>query len=169
NRNPKWLFFQEKCSLRAGRVSCFSSDRRKEEEARKALENALSQKKDVFENWNNEIAKRGQDREGGGGTGQGGWFGGGGWYGWFGGDKFWEEAMQVIIVIFGIGLVYLLLAKGEVIFNSSLFLLQKIRKTLHSIFFGQVPVRIPVSETVNSSYQTTTSAKERVIRKWGMD
>lgn len=39
------------------------------EEAMKALENALSQKKDVFENWNNKIEERGQERQGGGGTG----------------------------------------------------------------------------------------------------
>lgn len=50
-----------------------------------------------FEKWNKQIEKREEEREGEGGTGQGG--------GWFGGDKVWEEAIQVIINIFGINLV----------------------------------------------------------------
>ncbi|KAJ3678776.1 hypothetical protein LUZ61_021317 [Rhynchospora tenuis] len=178
NSNPSLVFFQKKCSFRAGRVFCLFSNGRKKEEARKALENALSQKKDEFEKWNKQIEKRELEREGGGGTGQGGWFGGGGWFGWFGGDQFWEEAKQAIIVIVGLISAYLLLTKGEaisaVVFNSLLVLLRKIRGSLDYIFSllsrrGQVPVRVPVSETVNNSYQIPTSAKERVVKKWGMD
>lgn len=72
-----------------------------QEQARKALDSALGEKKTEFEKWNKEIQKR-EERGGGGASGRGGWFGGGGWFGWFSGDHFWEEAQQAIIAIVGI-------------------------------------------------------------------
>lgn len=74
---------------------------RVQEQARKALESALGEKKTEFEKWSKEIEKR-EEKGGGGASGRGGWFGGGGWFGWFGGENFWEEAQQAILTIVGI-------------------------------------------------------------------
>lgn len=72
-----------------------------QEQARKALENALGGKKTEFEKWNKEIKKR-EDMGGGGPPGRGGWFGGGGWFNSFGGEHFWEEAQQASLALIGI-------------------------------------------------------------------
>lgn len=73
-----------------------------QEQARKALENALGEKKIAFEKWSKEVEKK-QEMSGGGASGRGGWFsGGGGWFGWFGGEHFWDEAQQAILTIVGI-------------------------------------------------------------------
>lgn len=69
-----------------------------QEEARKALESALGEKKSEFEKWDKEIKRR--EQAGGGGDS-----GGGGWFRWFSGsngDHFWEEAQQTSLTILGI-------------------------------------------------------------------
>lgn len=71
-----------------------------QEEARKALENALGGKKDEFEKWNKEIKKR--EDMGGGEAGGGGWFGWGGRFGWSNDDHFWQEAQQASLALLGI-------------------------------------------------------------------
>ncbi|XP_020089590.1 transcriptional adapter 2-beta isoform X1 [Ananas comosus] len=176
NPNPRWAALQKKLS-RKGRHSCFFSDGRKQEQAKKALEQALGQKKTEFEKWNKEIEKR-KEMGGGGTAGRGGWFGGGGgWFGWFGDDRFWEEAKQAIIAVIGIVSLYLLLAKGNVLFNvvsnSLLFMLRRFRDWFTYVlshFPQKSPVPLSVSEpqSVNKSSRPM-SAKERVVSKWGMD
>ncbi|CAI5522462.1 unnamed protein product [Closterium sp. Naga37s-1] len=84
----------------------------KKDAARKALEDALSGKKDLLNKWDAEIKKR--EEGGGGGEGRGrGWGGGGGGGGGDGdgvsggGDERWEETKQVLFAIggmLGIGL-----------------------------------------------------------------
>ncbi|XP_072977488.1 uncharacterized protein [Typha angustifolia] len=176
NPNPRWEALQKQFA-RKGRNSCFFSDGRKQEQAKKALESALGTKKTEFEKWNKEIERR-EQRDGGGGGGQGGWFGGRGWFGWFGGENFWEEAQQAILAIIGIVSLYLLIAKGNVMFamvsNSLLFLLRRVRNwfTFLASRFPRrtmVPISGPGSTSVNDAYQTPMSAKERVVRKWGAD
>ncbi|XP_064992986.1 uncharacterized protein LOC135629482 [Musa acuminata AAA Group] len=175
--NPRWaaLLRELRCD---GRHTCLFADNRKQEQARKALESALGEKKTEFEKWSKEIEKR-EEKGGGGASGRGGWFGGGGWFGWFGGENFWEEAQQAILTIVGIVSLYLLVAKGNVmfavVFNSLLFVLRGTRNWLtfvssclsrKTFALGSQPG--PVSNEVKI-HQTQLSAKERVIKKWGMD
>jgi len=75
-----------------------------QEQARKALEGALSGKKNEFDKWNKEI-KRKEELGGGGDTGGGGWFGWGKRFGWSNDDNFWQEAKQAILTILGLVLV----------------------------------------------------------------
>ncbi|XP_010905990.2 uncharacterized protein [Elaeis guineensis] len=178
NYHPRWAALQKELECE-GRYSSFFADGRKQEQARKALEGALGEKKTEFEKWNREIEKR-QEKGGGGASGRGGWFGGGGWFGWFGEEHFWEEAQQAILAIIGIVSLYLLLAKGNVmfavIFNSLLFVLRGARNWLTFISswftgkaFAPVSGSGPMNQMVSNTYQTEMSAKERVVRKWGMD
>ncbi|XP_039137784.1 uncharacterized protein LOC120275319 [Dioscorea cayenensis subsp. rotundata] len=170
--NPQWSALKETLNSH-GRHSCFFSDGRKEDRARKALEDALGGKKTELEKWNKEIKKR-EERGGGGTSGRGGWFGGGGWFGWSGGEHFWEEAQQASITVIAIIAVCLLIAKGNVmfavVFNSLLFALRGLRNS-----FSFLPLRLfgktSVIEQPNAavSNQNQMSAKERVVRKWGMD
>ncbi|XP_014758278.1 uncharacterized protein LOC100828643 isoform X2 [Brachypodium distachyon] len=97
-------------NLGAGRAYCLFSgggDRRKQEEARGALESALGQKKTGFEKWGMGVEKRQQrDRRGGPGPaagGGGGRSGGGGaWLRWFSSGGFWDAAKQTVLTILGI-------------------------------------------------------------------
>ncbi|KAJ6830763.1 uncharacterized protein M6B38_311920 [Iris pallida] len=177
NPNPKWNVLQKQ--LRCdGRHSClFSDGRKQQEQARKALESALGGKKTEFEKWDKEIQKR-EQMGGGGASGGGGWFGGR-WFGWFGEDRFWEEAQQAILAILGILSLYLLLAKGDVMFalvsNSLLFALRGSRNWFTfvlSILSGKASLSgtslepRPASEEM---FETKMSAKERVVKKWGTD
>ncbi|KAL8160792.1 LOW QUALITY PROTEIN: hypothetical protein V2J09_012281 [Rumex salicifolius] len=140
-----------------GKFVCLFSDNRKQEQARKALENALSGKKSEFEKWDEEEKKKKEKEEAGegGGSGRGGWFG---WGGWSGDDHFWQEAQQTSLAILGIAVmvhnfiiifffifklshtlwvftvVYLLFAKGDVMFatfvNPLLFVLRGARNSV---------------------------------------
>ncbi|KAL8032956.1 hypothetical protein ABFX02_13G131500 [Erythranthe guttata] len=158
-----------------GRVSCLFSDNRKQDQARKALEGALGEKKTEFEKWNQEIKKREEAGSGGGNSGGGGgWFGWRGWFGGSDGDRFWQEAQQASLTILGIFVVYLIVAKGDVmlavIFNPLLFALRGTRNSLTYL----------TSKITNQAYNNggdfatpqeeapvPVSAKEKVVGKWG--
>ncbi|KAL3627394.1 hypothetical protein CASFOL_028757 [Castilleja foliolosa] len=158
-----------------GRFSCFFSNNRRQDEARKALESALGEKKTEFENWNKEIKRR-EEAGGGGGNsgGGGGWFRWGGWFGGSDGDRFWQEAQQASLTILGILVIYLIVVKGDVmlavVFNPLLFglrgsrtaftlLISKIKNRIYGEHLGgpQEEVAVPVH----------VSAKDRVVGKWG--
>ncbi|KAK7262106.1 hypothetical protein RJT34_29666 [Clitoria ternatea] len=176
--NHNWSSLQHnlKCN---GKFFCLFSDNRKEEQARKALEGALSGKKNDFEKWDKEIKRREEIGGGGGGdNGGGGWFGWGGRFGWSNDDNFWREAKQAGLTILGIVLIYLLVAKGDlllaVIFNPLLYALRGVRNG-----FGLITSK--VLKNTSSSNQAAldgslqkkayqhASAKENVVRKWGSD
>ncbi|KAL0922896.1 hypothetical protein M5K25_006926 [Dendrobium thyrsiflorum] len=175
NPSTKWKTLREELKCQ-GRYSCFFADSSKQEQARKALESALDGKKTVFEKWNKEIQKR-EEMGGGGTAGRGGWFGGGGWFGWFGGEHFWGEAQQASLALIGIISLYLLIGKGNILFavvsNSLLFLLRGFRNWftfLSASTLGRTS--LPTSgndQMAKDAYQPPLSAKERVVRKWGMD
>ncbi|MBA0663176.1 hypothetical protein Goklo_007210 [Gossypium klotzschianum] len=141
------------------------------EQARKALESALGGKKTEFEKWNKEIKRR-EEAGGGDNAGGGGWFGWGGRFGWSNGDHFWQEAQQASLAILGIIVMYLVIAKGElllaVIFNPLLYALRGTRdgfSYVTSKILGNGPV--DSSNTVNNEAYVQVSAKESVLRKWG--
>ncbi|CAN6690229.1 unnamed protein product [Malus baccata var. baccata] len=98
--------------------------------ARKALEGALGGKKDEFKKWDKEIKRR-EEVGGGGNTGGGGWFGWGRWFGWSNDGNFWQEAQQASLAVISIIVMYLIIAKGElmlaVIFNPLLYALRGTR------------------------------------------
>lgn len=76
-----------------------------QEQARKALEGALSGKKNEFEKWDKEIKRR-EERGGGGDAGGGGGrFGWRRWFGWSSDDNFWREAKQASLTILGVVLI----------------------------------------------------------------
>lgn len=75
-----------------------------QEQARKALEGALSGKKNEFDKWDKEIKRR-EELGGGGSSGGGGWFGWGGRFGWSNDDNFWQEAKQAGLTILALVLV----------------------------------------------------------------
>nr|GMD04921.1 uncharacterized protein LOC109165023 [Ipomoea batatas] len=172
--NHSWTNLTHNLKCR-GRFSCLFSDNRKEEQARKALENALGGKKTDFEKWDKEIKRREE-------AGRGGNSGGGGWFRWFGGsgdgDHFWQEAKQASLTILGIIAMYLIVAKGDVmlavIFNPLLYTLRGARNGLR---FVTAQVMNKVSPTPQANFDSTpkyeapahTSAKESALRKWGSD
>ncbi|KAK6932826.1 hypothetical protein RJ641_002450 [Dillenia turbinata] len=174
--NFKWASLQQKLNT-DGRFSCLFSDGRRQEEARKALESALGGKKSEFEKWDKEIKKR-EEQGGGADTGGGGWFGWGGRFGGSDGDHFWQEAQQTSLAVLGIILMYLILTKGEVIlaaiFNPLLFALRGTRSALTYITSSVMKITFPNSQANFSAMRTEeihprTSAKERVVKKWGSD
>ncbi|KAF8097833.1 hypothetical protein N665_0280s0035 [Sinapis alba] len=158
------------------RFSClFSGGSQREEQARKALENALGGKKNEFDKWDKEIKKR--QESGGGNGGGGGWFGG-----WFsGGDHFWNEAQQITITLLAILFVYMIVAKGEVmaafVLNPLLYALRGTRQGLTSLsskLMGRQPSKLNggddnSDEIWNKEGFSEVSAKESVVRKWGSD
>ncbi|MED6195232.1 hypothetical protein PIB30_036020 [Stylosanthes scabra] len=163
-----------------GRFFCLFSDNRRQEQARKALEGALSGKKNELEKWDKEIKRR-EELGGGGDAGGGGWFGWGRWFGWSNDDNFWQEAKYAALTILGITLMYLLIAKGDllmaVILNPLLYALRGVRKGL-----GFVTSKVlKNSSTSTSSSQPDfggffkkeeyqhASAKQNVVRKWASD
>ncbi|KAL5729767.1 hypothetical protein ACHQM5_002669 [Ranunculus cassubicifolius] len=175
--NTSWTSLQAQVKCR-GRITALFSNNNKQDQARKALENALGGKKSEFDKWNKEIQKR---EEIGGDAGGGGWFGRGGrWFGGFGGDHFWEEAQQASLVILVLMFVYVVIAKGEallaVIFNPMLFGLRGLRNVFTYIT-SNISRRIsPAGAGSNNAAADTAtatqpllSAKERVIRKWATD
>ncbi|KAK3432180.1 hypothetical protein EUGRSUZ_E03926 [Eucalyptus grandis] len=169
----RWASLQQ--SLRCnGRFSCLFSDNRREDQARKALESALGGKKSEFEKWNKEIKRR-EEVGGGGDAGGGGWFGWGGKFGWSNGDHFWQESKQISLAVLGIILMFLLIAKGEVmlamVLNPLLFALRGARDAL--TFVTTKILRLSPSSPAGfdalpkNGNRRRVSAKEEVLRKWG--
>ncbi|KAK4259104.1 hypothetical protein QN277_005471 [Acacia crassicarpa] len=171
--SQSWSSLQRKLQCN-DRFVCLFSDNKREEEARKALEGALSGKKNEFEKWNKEIKRR-EELGGGGDAGGGGWFGRGGWFGWSNDENFWQEAKQVSLTVLGIILIYLIVAKGElllaVILNPLLYALRGTRNGL-SFITSKITNRGNQSNfdgiLKKEDYQSL-SAKENVVRKWGRD
>lgn len=166
--------FQHKLQCN-GRFFCLFSDNRKQDEARKALESALGGKKPEFEKWNREIKRR-EEAGGGDNSGGGGWFN---WRRWFGGSDdghFWQEAQQAILAILGIIVMYLIVAKGDVIlaviFNPLLFTLRGARNGF-TLVTSQIMRKVyPASQdnfgtSSPEEVPSRVSAKENVARKWG--
>ncbi|XP_021294779.1 uncharacterized protein LOC110424517 [Herrania umbratica] len=158
-----------------GRFSCLFSDNRREEQARKALESALGGKKSEFEKWNKEIKRR-EEAGGGDDAGGGGWFGWGGRFGWSNDDHFWQEAQQTSLAVLGIIVMYLIIAKGElmlaVIFNPLLYALRGTRNGLTYVTSRILRKRYADGppDSYNMSNKETygyVSAKENVLKKWG--
>ncbi|KAF7840554.1 uncharacterized protein G2W53_002852 [Senna tora] len=149
-----------------------------QEEARKALEGALSGKKNEFEKWDKEIKRR-QELGGGGNTGGGGgWFGSGGWFGWSNDENFWQEAKQASLTILGIVLMLLIVAKGElllaVILNPLLYTLRGTRNGFSFITSKILKItnagnQSNVDDTLKKGDYHRPSAKENVLRKWGSE
>ncbi|KAH7545301.1 hypothetical protein FEM48_Zijuj01G0079100 [Ziziphus jujuba var. spinosa] len=170
NVSQDWnsLLLKLKCR---GRFSCLFSDNRRQEEAKKALESALGGKKNEFEKWNKEIKRR-EEVGGGGDAGGGGWFGWGGRFGWSNGDHFWQEAQQTSLAVLGIVIMYLIVAKGEVmlavILNPLLYALRGTRNGL--TFITSKILRKTSPDSFNdfdiTSNKEGVSAKDRVTRKW---
>ncbi|KAG8647433.1 hypothetical protein MANES_09G076800v8 [Manihot esculenta] len=160
NGKHSWISLQQELKCK-GRFTCLFSggSSSREEQARKALESALGGKKNEFEKWNEEIKKR-EEAGGGGDYGGGGWFGWGGRFGWSNGDNFWSEAQQTGLTILGIVIMYLLVAKGEVmlavVINPSLNALRVTRNGLTSIsskMLKKIPVDYPGSDPRNRGPQ----------------
>ncbi|XP_025801206.1 uncharacterized protein LOC112880686 [Panicum hallii] len=175
---------------RAGRAYCLFSggdNRKKQDEARKALENALGQKKAEFDKWDVEIERRRQRRRPGGpAAGGGGWSGGGRWFRWLTSGDFWDAAKQIVLTILGIISAFFLIANFNVlvaaVINSLLLVLRTIRRTLsfiaHCVFQDALVERPgPKSSTLHNSNVAAVPVKERagmsvterVIKKWGTD
>ncbi|CAA7404404.1 unnamed protein product [Spirodela intermedia] len=168
--SSEWAALRRKVG-RGGRHSCFFSDGRKQDQAKKALESALGGKKTEFEKWNKEIEKR--ESGGSGASGRGGWFGGGGgWFGWSNDEHFWDEAKQAGITLGALLSLYLLLTKGSVmfavVFNSLLFVLRGIR-TRAEFVVSRVSGKAPASRSQVARTTPVSSAKERIASKWGSD
>ncbi|PON91367.1 sulfate adenylyltransferase subunit [Trema orientale] len=149
-----------------------------QEEARKALEGALGGKKNEFEKWNKEIKRREEAGGGGGGdAGGGGWFGWGGRFGWSNDDNFWQETQQTSLAVLGIIIMYLIVAKGEVmlavIFNPLLYALRGTRNGFafitSRILRRTSPDSFNDSDIRSNEAYSRVSAKERVSSKWGKE
>lgn len=146
------------------------------------MEDALLHKKIEF-----EIGSRRQRRRPGGPTTGGGGWSGGGWFRRLTGGGFWDAAKQIVLTILGIFTVFFLIANFNVlvaaIINTLLLVLRQIRRILsfigHCVFQGSTLVETsgPKSSALGSSNaagvsvkeRAGVSAKERVLRKWGMD
>ncbi|XP_062160490.1 uncharacterized protein LOC133867741 isoform X2 [Alnus glutinosa] len=155
---------------------CGKGSPENKEQARKSLESALGGKKNEFEKWNKEIKRR-EEVGGGSDAGGGGWFGWGGRFGWSNGDHFWQEAQQAILAVLGIIVMYLIVAKGEVmlavIFNPLLYALRGTRNVLASIPSRILGKTSPIShvdfDMSKKDGYSHISAKERVLKKWGSE
>ncbi|XP_073313168.1 uncharacterized protein [Primulina huaijiensis] len=183
NRGPRRNLATATCSIRTwsslqqsldcnGKFYCLFSDSRKQEQARKALENALGGKKMEFEKWDKEIKRR-EEAGGGGNSGGDGWFSWGRWFGGSDGDHFWQEAQQASLTILGILVVYLIVGKGDVmlavVFNPLLFALRGTRTGLTFLTSKISNMIHPGGENIDTPQEEMTryvSAKERVVGKW---
>ncbi|XP_023156361.1 uncharacterized protein [Zea mays] len=135
---------------RAGRVYCLFSggdNRKKQDEARKALENALG-KKAEFDKWGVEIERRQRGYPRDPAACGGGWSGGGSWFRRLTGGGFWDAAKQTVLTILGI------IAAGALVERSG-----PKSSTLGLSNVAGVPVK----------EKAGMSAKERVVGKWAMD
>ncbi|XP_071720988.1 uncharacterized protein [Rutidosis leptorrhynchoides] len=167
--NHSWNSLQRNLKSN-GRIYCLFSDNRSKDQAKKALESALGGKKMEFEKWDKEIKKR--EETGGGSDGGGGW-----WRKWFGGggdgEHFWHEAQQVAITLLVLFVMFMILAKGDVLFavviNPLLFALRGPRNGLRYIT-NRIRRTISPSTAANSVPNQETyvrsSAKESVVSKW---
>ncbi|GJP34720.1 hypothetical protein CLOM_g3154 [Closterium sp. NIES-68] len=152
----------------------------KKDAARKALEDALSGKKDLLNKWDAEIKKR-EEGGGGGGGGRGrGWGGGGGGGGGDGdgvsggGDERWEETKQVLFAIGGIVGIYLLFTQGlrivAFVINCILFVLRGFKGPR-----SQQEVYTPRAATAGAAagggeeVGDAGKREESVRKKWGGD
>ncbi|XP_047308269.1 uncharacterized protein LOC124912241 [Impatiens glandulifera] len=156
-----------------GRFTCLLWDNHKQEQARKALEDALGGKKSELDKWDKEIRKREEEEAAGGGGGGGGRGGGGGWFRWWSnGDHFWQEAQQASLAVLGIILVYLIIAKGEVmlavILNPLLFALRGTRNAF-AFLATHMSGKGEFENVTTGDANYDSSAKSRVLRKWGSD
>ncbi|GJW89881.1 hypothetical protein Tco_0470655 [Tanacetum coccineum] len=145
-----------------------------EDQAKKALESALGGKKTEFEKWDKEIKKR--EEAGGGGGGGGGW-----WRRWFGGsdgEHFWHETQQVTLTLLALAVMFLILAKGDVLFavvlNPLLFALRSPRNGLRYISSKLRRVISPSTASKSDSIPkqelyAQNSAKQSVVSKWASD
>lgn len=166
----QWKQENSRCHCKPRLVCLFGSKggAADKDAARRALENALSGKKDAFDRWDGEIKKR-EAAGGGGGNGGRKWFGG------FGNEDSWKEIQQASFAVAGLILLYLLLAKGKsmmsVAVNSILFFLRGFRNGLRSISSARFRIGPESSSSLNDSSRaqddTPVSAKANVISKWG--
>lgn len=179
--DEKWSRLQHKLSFtNRSRFTClFSDNNKREDQARKALEGALSGKKIEFDKWDKEIKRR-EELGGGGDSGGagGGWFGWGRWFGWSNDDNFWQEAKQASLTVLGIVLIYILVAKGDLILaaiiNPLLYALRGVRngfglatsQVLKNTSNGDQP---DFDGSLKKEGYKSASAKESVVRKWGSD
>lgn len=166
----QWKQVNSRCHCKPRLVCLFGGKGRGSDKdaARRALEDALSGKKDAFDRWDGEIKKR-EAAGGGGGNGGRRWFGG------FGNEDSWKEIKQSSLAVAGLLLLYLLLAQGKsmmsVAMNSILFFLRGFRDGLRLISSARSRIGTEsVSSLKDSSVvqdDTPVSAKANVIRKWG--
>ncbi|XP_022724744.1 uncharacterized protein LOC111281288 [Durio zibethinus] len=140
---------------------------RLQEQAGKALESALGGKKNEFEKWSKEIKRREE-------AGGGGWFGWGGRFGWYNGDYFWQEAQQSSLAVLGIIVMYLIIAKGEVllavIFNPLLYALRGTRDGftyVTSRIQGNRYADVPTDSNMFKKEAYSHVSAESVSKKWG--
>lgn len=157
-----------------GRIYCLFSDNRSKDQAKKALESALGGKKTEFEKWDKEIKKR--EEAGGGGNGGGGW-----WRRWFGGsdgEHFWHEAQLVSLTLLALAFMFLILAKGDVLFaailNPLLFTLRGPRNALRYISTKIRRKVFPSTSTKSDNIPAQKlyarhSAKDSVVSKWASE
>ncbi|KAG2333621.1 hypothetical protein Bca52824_004801 [Brassica carinata] len=100
---------------------------------------------------------------------------GGGGGGWFSGDHFWNEAQQITITLLAILLVYMIVAKGEVmaafVLNPLLYALRGTREGLTSLSSKLTGGKVSKVNGDDSEemWKKDVSAKESVVRKWGSD
>ncbi|CAL5199578.1 unnamed protein product [Lathyrus oleraceus] len=178
--DQKWSLLHHKLNANARFTCLFSDKNKKEDQARKALEGALSGKKVEFDKWDKEIKRREEVGGGGGGTsgGGGGWFGWGRWFGWSNDDNFWHEAKQASLTILGIVLIYLLVSKGDLILasiiNPLLYGLRGVRNgfglTASGVLTNSSNRDQPDFDgSLKKEGYKSASAKENVVRKWGSD
>ncbi|CAI5471246.1 unnamed protein product [Closterium sp. Yama58-4] len=151
----------------------------KKDAARKALEDALSGKKDLLNKWDAEIKRR--EEGGGGGEGRGrGWGGGGGGGGGDGDgvsggwDERWEETKQVLFAIGGILGIYLLFTQGlrivAFLINCILFVLRGFKGPRSQ----QQEIYTPRAATAGAAADggdvgEAGKREESVRQKWGGD
>ncbi|CAH9130778.1 unnamed protein product [Cuscuta epithymum] len=158
------------------RFSCLFNGNNKQEQARKALENALDGKITDYEKWDKEIKRR-EEANGGGNSGGGGWFR---WPGGSDGDDFWKEAPQAFLTALVLVAMYLVAVKCDmmlaVVLSPLLFTFRGARDGVTSVS-SQVMKGVNVIQTtpeansVTSKYEepSQASAKDSVVSKWGSD
>ncbi|KAI3510316.1 hypothetical protein L1887_17210 [Cichorium endivia] len=147
-----------------GRICCLFSNNRSKDQAKKALESALGGKKMEFEKWDKEIKKR--EEAGGGGGGGGGWWGR--WFGGSDGEHFWHEAQQVSLTLLALVAMFLILAKGDVLFT---VVVNPLLSFLRAPRNGLRYISSKFNKNISPQQQSyaPTSAKDSVISKWASD
>ncbi|CAH9082240.1 unnamed protein product [Cuscuta europaea] len=171
--NNIWTTLQNKLKCRC-KFSCLFNGNNKQEQARKALENALGGKRTDFENWDKEIKRR-EEANGGGNSGGGGWFR---WLGGSDGDNFWKEAPPAFLTALVLFAMYLVAVKCDMmlalVFNPLLFTFRGARDGVTSVssqVMKGITQTTPEANSVTSKYEepSQASAKDSVVSKWGSD